>query len=484
MHIILTDISQLKSLKRHDSFETTCEKCGTKYQVTDFRPERLDRYKHILCQPCYSKMLKLERYGDPNYNNRDKSKETCIEKYGVENPHQNKDIISKCENTCLEKYGVTNPNKTKEVRDKIEKTNLKRYGATCSLHGEDIHKKVLNSMNKKYGVNYTAESEFLRNKMYDTRLKKYGDKNYTNREKANETVKNLYGVDNVMQLKSMQEEAKKSRINKYGEYNNMPKLINTVRERYGVDCIFQNGYISDKIKETMIEKYGSETYIGSDHYNLHKSEYIEKMMKTMNERYGVNCFTKCDSYKEMMIELRNLHPEIFQSKRLVYYGLSFDSIPEFAVYLYCTYFGIPIIRNPGISFDYIDIKGISHKTYPDFIINGKLIEIKGAHFFKEDGTMYLPYRNKEWSDEEYKYQSSIYESKRKCLINNGVLIYKDSDPWIIECVSWLESNLNIDLYTKSNPLNICYGYSPFNINSEDEYCPVEGLGLSPFDIDE
>ena len=173
MHIILTDTSQLKQLKRHDSFEATCEKCGTKYQVNDFRPERLDRYNHILCQPCYAKMLKLERYGDPNYNNRDKSKTTCIEKYGVENPHQNKDIIAKCENTCLEKYGVTNPNKTKEVRDKIEKTNLERYGTTCSLRNEDVHKKVLNSMNERYGVDYTAESELLRNKMYDTRFKKY-----------------------------------------------------------------------------------------------------------------------------------------------------------------------------------------------------------------------------------------------------------------------------------------------------------------------
>ena len=410
MHIILTDTSQLKQLKRHDSFEATCEKCGTKYQVTDFRPERLDRYNHILCQPCYAKMLKLERYGDPNYNNRDKSKTTCIEKYGVENPHQNKDIIAKCENTCLEKYGVTNPNKTKEVRDKINKTNLERYGVTCSLRNEEVHKKVLNSMNERYGVNYTAESELLRNKMYDTSVNSHN-----------------------------------------GVYHSR----------------------TEEFKKFMHEQ------------NKLHPEWQEKGEKIQRKAHKGLMYTQTNEFKTFMSEQNRLHPEWqenAQSKRIFYYGLSFDSIPEFAVYLYCTYFGIPIIRNYSIWFDYIDIKGVSHKAFPDFIINGKLVEIKGGHFFKEDGTMYLPYRNKEWSDEEYKYQSSIHESKRQCLIKNNVLIYKNTDPWVAGCVSWLESNINISLYVKSNPLNICYGYSPFNINSKDKYCPVEGLGLSPFDL--
>lgn len=300
MHIILTDISQLKSLKRHDSFEATCEKCGTKYQVMDFRPERLDRYKHILCQPCYSKMLKLERYGDPNYNNRDKSKSTCIEKYGVENPHQNKDIIAKCENTCLEKYGVTNPNKTKEVRYKINKTNLERYGATCSLHGEEIHKKVLKSMNERYGVNYAMKSNLLKQRHHES------------------SINNHNGIYHTQ---------------------------------------------TDEFKKIMYEQ------------NKLHPEWQEKGEETQRKKYNGLTYTQTDEFKTFMSEQNRLHPEWqenAQSKRIFYYGLSFDSIPEFAVYLYCIYFGIPIIRNYTIGFDYIDNKGMMHKTYPDFIIKWKI----------------------------------------------------------------------------------------------------------------
>ena len=274
-------------------------------------------------------------------------------------------------------------------------------------------------------------------------------------------------------------------------------------KKYGVTNPNKTKEVRDKIEKTNLERYGETCY-------LHGEEIHKKVLNSMNKRYGVNYAMESDllkqrhressvgnhngiyhtqtkEFKKFMYEQNKLHPEWqenAQSKRIFYYGLSFDSIPEFAVYLYCTYFGIPIIRNYNIGFDYIDNKGNAHKVYPDFIINGRYVEIKGAHFFKEDGTMYAPYRKPSWSDEKYEFESDQCERKRQCLINNGVLIYKNTDPWVAGCVSWLESNINISLYNKSNPLNICYGYSPFNINSKDEdkYCPVEGLGLSPFDL--
>ena len=96
--------------------------------------------------------------------------------------------------------------------------------------------------------------------------------------------------------------------------------------------------------------------------------------------------------------------------------------------------------------------------------------------------MYLPYRDPSWSDEEYNYQSSIYESKRQFLIRNGVIIYKDIDTWIMECVKYVYSIYGkdwINLFSKSNPLNICYGYSPFS-NTEEGYVSEPLINLSPF----
>ena len=487
MHVILKDISQLDSLKRHDSFDAICEKCGTKYSVNDFRPERIERYKRILCQPCYAKSIKEERYGNPNFNNRNKSKETCLNKYGVENPQQDESIRKRTQETLEKEYGGVGF-ASDSISDKCKKTSFDTYGNEKYNNRE----KFVCTMNEKYGVSYSAESKEIRDKMNRTRQERYGDQGYTNREKAKETMLELYGVENPTQLKEVQDRIKETRYNKFGEYNNMPKLISTVRERYGVDCVFQNGYISDKAKETCLDKYGNEVYSKSEHYQQRKSEYIEKMAKTMNERYGVDCFTKCDSYKDMMIELRELHPEIFQSStRFIYNEFTFDSIPEFCVYIYCIDHWIPIIRNYTQYFKYIDIRGKAHRVYPDFIINGNLVEIKGGHFFKEDGTMYLPYRNPEWDDEEYEYQSSIYTSKWKCLLSNGVQILKDTDEWVQNCITYVKmieyarGNYGFKFmsdFIKSNPNNLCYGYTPFNCNRSKEYQDPIGLGKTPFDI--
>lgn len=117
------------------------------------------------------KRSKLERYGDENYNNHAQRTKTNLQKYGVENQFQRKELfpqiyqlkldrygsynnISKnmetriahfgskeasyahqtttYKQTCLEKYGVTNAAKLQEVRDQIaqslQETFLTRYG--------------------------------------------------------------------------------------------------------------------------------------------------------------------------------------------------------------------------------------------------------------------------------------------------------------------------------------------------------------------
>lgn len=86
-----------------------------------------------------TKKTKLERYGDPYFNNMEKNKQTCLEKYGKEyyrstkqsmenikktklerygDPNYNN--MEKNKQTCLEIYGVDNPRKHCETIDKIQ----------------------------------------------------------------------------------------------------------------------------------------------------------------------------------------------------------------------------------------------------------------------------------------------------------------------------------------------------------------------------
>lgn len=53
-----------------------------------------------------------------------KRRQTCLAKYGVENPRQLLDIQNKAKQTCLDRYGYDNPTKSPEIQDKIKKTNF------------------------------------------------------------------------------------------------------------------------------------------------------------------------------------------------------------------------------------------------------------------------------------------------------------------------------------------------------------------------
>ena len=61
---------------------------------------------------------------------------------------------------------------------------------------------------------------------------------------------------------------------------------------------------------------------------------------------------------------------------------------------------------PGIRFEF-EFDGHVFGYYPDFIINKKIYEVKGDHFFKDQNPlneMICPYRKKDWTDERYNWE--------------------------------------------------------------------------------
>jgi DNA-binding cell septation regulator SpoVG len=115
----------------------------------------------------------------------------------------NKIKTKKFKQTCIEKYGVDNPNKSKEIREKINKTILKKYGVSNISQNEEIKKKIIETCLKKFKVKYFLQSKEIRNKINDTVIKKYGVKYLFNSEivKDNIRLSNIkkYGFPNVSQ---------------------------------------------------------------------------------------------------------------------------------------------------------------------------------------------------------------------------------------------------------------------------------------------
>jgi len=101
-----------KFLKKEN--EGMCSECGKETKFID-----LGKGYHKFCSyKCSSNSKEV----------KEKKKETCIEKYGVENPSQSEEIKEKIKETCLEKYGTENPSQNEGVKEKIKQTMLEKYG--------------------------------------------------------------------------------------------------------------------------------------------------------------------------------------------------------------------------------------------------------------------------------------------------------------------------------------------------------------------
>ena len=62
------------------------------------------------------KQTKLDRYGNSNYNNRDKAKGTCLEKYGVDNPFKDIENITQ---SYINSFGYDHPMHNPEIKAKV-----------------------------------------------------------------------------------------------------------------------------------------------------------------------------------------------------------------------------------------------------------------------------------------------------------------------------------------------------------------------------
>lgn len=120
-----------------------------------------------------SKLAKLEKYGDSNFNNREKAKQTCLDKYGVDNCSKIAGAMNKAVNTKKSLYGsVNNWQKGRLTRIqnfgnlqssythcmlKKKQTCLQKYGVSNPMMTQAIklkaHTNFQNSFNLKYGVN-------------------------------------------------------------------------------------------------------------------------------------------------------------------------------------------------------------------------------------------------------------------------------------------------------------------------------------------
>lgn len=270
---------------------------------------------------------------------------TTLEKYGVSNVAQSKDVYDKIVETNLKKYGVEHHQSLESQKEKVKKTNLGRYGTT---NGKVLkpkadkpkrEKKVKVSRTEGVGkVSLRGRGTFYNNGVINRKFidgdaipdgfvkgKLMSDEEKLRQlSKRKETLLARYGVDNVAKSREIYEKVKKTNLERYGvEYSAQAdvvkeKIKTTNLKKYGVECSFQAEVVKEKIKATNLERYGVDNPSKSDviknkivesnrknlgvDYPMQSKEVMDKSRITSLEKYGTEYPNQSDIVKQHIID--------------------------------------------------------------------------------------------------------------------------------------------------------------------------------------
>jgi len=315
-----------------------CEICGVEsiktYQNHRLRKEKRGIYCCHTCSKFKNKLTNNEKYGCDyplqNSEVKEKHKQVFIERYGVENISQRKDIIelrrnemktekrqNELRNGVIEKYGVDNVSKLDFIKEKKKETTLKNYSVENPSQSEIIKIKKEITCETNYGVKHPLQSKELFEKMIIDNIEKYGVEFYMQTEeykkKVNESNLKKYGVNWYLQSEDIKEKSKK-----------------TCLEKYGVEHALQSEIIQDKSRETRI-KNGHEIpeHLLTD-FQIYKKKiryFTHKNKKKLYENWNGYDYYDNEYIKDNKDNNKNNYPTI-DHKTSVYFGFNNNIEPE------------------------------------------------------------------------------------------------------------------------------------------------------------
>lgn len=232
---------------------------------------------------------------------------------------------------------------------------MTRYGVCNPMQVDDIKKKCIETNLRKYGFPSHNQSDIVKQKKAMTFMKHYG-------------------VTNIFALQDFKHRMEITNLFRYGCYN--PAQCDEIKK---------------KIRETNLRRYNKEYYSQTD-------EFKSRFKSTCMERYGTDHFNKS---------------LFFNHRSHIYFdGYYFDSKAELDFYKKCLFEGKKIIVHPlRLEYEY---KNHIHYYYPDFEVDGVLIEIKGIHFYDRD--------NDTWTNPFNEKDIERQQARCECAKRNNVKI--------------------------------------------------------------
>lgn len=243
------------------------------------------------------KKTKLERYGDENYNNIDKIKNTCIYKYNSTTPLLNNDIKEKTKKTNFEKYGNEIYQRSNDFKNKIKNTFIENYGVDNCFKCEEIKAKIRQTCIKCYGVdNYT-------------KTKKYKDKILLQQKEIQEKIYNTKKQNNTFNTSKIE-----TQFEEYLKENNIKYITQYKSELYPFNCDF---YLPDK--DLYIEINAHWTHGGHPFDSTNEDDlFLLEQWKSKNTKFydnAIKTWTVRDVLKRETAKKNNLnYLEVFTNE--------------------------------------------------------------------------------------------------------------------------------------------------------------------------
>jgi hypothetical protein len=240
-----------------------CEKeMNMRYQYYLQRLKNKGYYVCFGCKEIKSKITNVERYGCEyglqSKEIQNKSKDTCMKKYGVDNiskvdyikesrkdNFKNINFKNKSKDTWMEKYGVDNPSKSDIIKDKKIITTMKNWGVENPMQSYNLFEKSQISGKR---INYHDETKLKYRGTYEKDFLDYCYSNNILIEKGptiiyyHKNKKKYYHSDFYIPSKNLICEIKSDYyLNKYYDINQSKKEY-AIKEGYNFNFVVNKNY--------------------------------------------------------------------------------------------------------------------------------------------------------------------------------------------------------------------------------------------------
>lgn len=230
---------------------------------------------------------------------------------------------------------------------------------------------------------------------------------------------------------------KRTLIERHGDVHFPQKQsMKAMLEEHRVKSSFSLECTRKKCKETLKARYGVDNPFAS-------MEIQQKIKATMMRRHGVDHPSKIPASRTKAYQTSLKHHGTYAcSYKYVYDGKSFDSSWELCYYIWLVDNKKSFTYPSGVSLEYA-FEGKVHHYHPDFIVEGKLVEIKGKQYLDKDGNLTLPYKNVR-NHAELEQAKAIAKCKQKCMEDHDVVIIREDE--IQPCLKHIEQKHQVRSY--------------------------------------